>query len=278
MDTESEIIQRFRGGQMLCVRIQDIGESVIVDKQRVYICQKQKKNENADHNYIDLLLEKGGDINAILCEGDTCTSPLRCAAQMGNFTLFMYLLDKGADLAKKLPYDQYDGNILNAAVLGGNLDIVKYIISKGFDIHYSEKHLKRSLLASAMNSDSLGVLEVIDYLVKAGLDVNYKDAYKKTVFYYVWVSEDETKEEKNIKAKVLLRILDKGLRVNTTDEVGNTPLHYACELGFSDVVAALLKKNAKVNAQNEQGETPLDIARKKGNPDIIRMLEVATKK
>ncbi|MBQ7456316.1 MAG: ankyrin repeat domain-containing protein [Desulfovibrio sp.] len=234
--------------------------------------------ESPDTGMVDFLLAKGADINAALCAGDVCTTALHFAASKGNYAMFMHLVEKGANLRQSLPYDTIDGDILNSAVYGGNLDIVKYLISKGFDIHYSEKKLKKSLLASAVNSDSMDVLAVIDYLIGAGLNVNYKDAYNKTVFFAVWTSEDETPAEKNVKSAILQRLIDKGLKITGQDDVGNTPLHHACDLGFVDVVQKLVAKKAPLFVKNAQNETPLDIARKKEDLAVIQVLEKAIAK
>ncbi|MBQ7608686.1 MAG: ankyrin repeat domain-containing protein [Desulfovibrionaceae bacterium] len=227
---------------------------------------------------VDFLLKKGANINAAFCAGDSCVTPLRLAAQRGNLDLFNYLLERGASPTIALPYDDIDGNLLNSAVYGGNLDIVTALVAKGFNIHDSEKRLKKSLLASAVNSDSMGVLSVVDYLINSGLDVNYKDSFRKTVFFDVWTSPYETAEEKAVKVKVLLKLLDRGLRVDDVDEVGNTPLHHACELGFVEVVRALIAKKAPLGARNTQDETPIDVARKKEETEIVSLLEYAMSK
>ena len=45
--------------------------------------------------------------------------------------------------------------------------------------------------------------------------------------------------------------------VNSTDEYGNTPLHYAANGGSVDELALFLAKGANINARSNHGETPL---------------------
>jgi ankyrin repeat protein len=56
------------------------------------------------------------------------------------------------------------------------------------------------------------------------------------------------------------RHLDKGSDVNAKDEDGVTPLQYAAEGGYNEIVELLIDKGANVNAKNDDGATPLDVA------------------
>ncbi|MDP6737298.1 MAG: ankyrin repeat domain-containing protein [Nitrospinaceae bacterium] len=56
------------------------------------------------------------------------------------------------------------------------------------------------------------------------------------------------------------RHLDNGSDVNAKDEEGVTPLHYAAEGGFNEIVELLIDKGANVNAKNDDSATPLDVA------------------
>ena len=54
--------------------------------------------------------------------------------------------------------------------------------------------------------------------------------------------------------------LDKGVDVNTEDEFGFTPLHFAAWVGHKEIAELLISKGADVNAKNDEGKTPLDMA------------------
>jgi ankyrin repeat protein len=65
-----------------------------------------------------------------------------------------------------------------------------------------------------------------------------------------------------------------GENPNQSDELGNTPLHYAIFLESKDLTNLLLDFNANPNAQNKKGKTPLHIAIQKGNDYLARRLMV----
>jgi ankyrin repeat protein len=53
----------------------------------------------------------------------------------------------------------------------------------------------------------------------------------------------------------------------------DTPLHLACEGGFTEVVRILLEHGGQINAQDQMnGETPLHLACEAGYSDIIQLL------
>jgi ankyrin repeat protein len=69
--------------------------------------------------------------------------------------------------------------------------------------------------------------------------------------------------------------IDSGADVNTKDNEGNTPLHFAVNSDSAEVVKELLDSGADIEATNEKGETPLNIAVGNGIPgsiEIIRLL------
>jgi ankyrin repeat protein len=63
-------------------------------------------------------------------------------------------------------------------------------------------------------------------------------------------------------------LLAKGADVNSKDNNGNRPLHWAAEMGCEDVVKLLLANGADVNARDYNGFTPLHWAR----PPIAELL------
>jgi ankyrin repeat protein len=63
-------------------------------------------------------------------------------------------------------------------------------------------------------------------------------------------------------------LLEKNAIVNKCDAESLTPLHMACQGGFTEVVKVLLQWNAMIDICDKDGCTPLDIARKQNYPDI----------
>ncbi|GBN55736.1 Tankyrase-1 [Araneus ventricosus] len=55
-------------------------------------------------------------------------------------------------------------------------------------------------------------------------------------------------------------VVQNGIEINTSDEQGNTPLHYASQFGNIAVVKLLLDLGATYVAKNKQGKTPFQVA------------------
>jgi hypothetical protein len=70
----------------------------------------------------------------------------------------------------------------------------------------------------------------------------------------------------------VIEFLREGANVNTRDEDGLTPLHYAASRGYVEVARLLLENGADVNAKNEHGITPLHFAASEGHADVARLL------
>jgi len=67
-------------------------------------------------------------------------------------------------------------------------------------------------------------------------------------------------------------LLGKGANPNIRDSDGNTPLHAAALLGFTEGAELLIGRKAQVNLTNNSGETPLIIAVQQRNLPIVRLL------
>ncbi|CAH8472696.1 unnamed protein product [Schistosoma intercalatum] len=63
-----------------------------------------------------------------------------------------------------------------------------------------------------------------------------------------------------------------GNEVHSTDENGMTPLHWASDRGFTDLVSTLVKYNANIDAKDAEGQTPLHYACSCGHDDVIQVL------
>ncbi len=58
---------------------------------------------------------------------------------------------------------------------------------------------------------------------------------------------------------IVKQLIERGAKVEATNEDGNTPLHVAAFLCREDVVKLLLEKGASITAKNKRGESPLDV-------------------
>lgn len=71
----------------------------------------------------------------------------------------------------------------------------------------------------------------------------------------------------------LVKALEEKADVNTVDEYGNTPLHWATENGHAQIVNRLIEAEADMNkTNNRNGETPLMLAAARGHLMAIEQL------
>ncbi|ATX81786.1 serine/threonine-protein phosphatase 6 regulatory ankyrin repeat subunit A [Mariprofundus ferrinatatus] len=70
--------------------------------------------------------------------------------------------------------------------------------------------------------------------------------------------------------KSLQQTLESGFEINSTDQNGNSALHYASQGAHLDVMRFLIEHGADLNLQNSRLSTPLHLTAK--NIDAIRIL------
>jgi ankyrin repeat protein len=69
-----------------------------------------------------------------------------------------------------------------------------------------------------------------------------------------------------------IKLLDKGMDVNSVDAAGNTLLMQAVQRDNADLLTQLLKRRARLNTRNRNGETALSLAAFKGNLPLVQRL------
>lgn len=246
---------------------------------------------NGDTQTLQLMLEKGGDVNKPSLDGD---SSLIYAVRNGNLDIVRLLLETGANRDYKNPYSGMTA--LMEAVAAGNNQIVEYLIDKGVDIGQRDKNgntllmlaARRSRLAEVMYLAELGLetyaqnnlgdtalhlalgdlknnLYTQEYLIKNGAIINAKNQDGITPLM-------EAAYRGYPKSVGLL--IEMGGDINVIDIKGNAPLHFAVR-GYENceaITAYLLKSGAMINVINEEGNTPLIIASRYPSVDVISAL------
>lgn len=70
--------------------------------------------------------------------------------------------------------------------------------------------------------------------------------------------------------EVMRMIIENGGKVNTTDKIGNQPIHIACKLPTTEMVEYLVSKGAFINSLSDT--SPLMIATHQGNLNLVKYL------
>jgi hypothetical protein len=98
--------------------------------------------------------------------------------------------------------------------------------------------------------------------------------YNFYFFYIIKMELDLIQASRIGNIREMMRLLDIGIDINTTDTDGNTALMHAVETGNVDIVRFLLNAHVNVNIQNTNGDTALIIALETymGSSEIINLL------
>jgi len=73
-------------------------------------------------------------------------------------------------------------------------------------------------------------------------------------------------------AGVVLYLIKRGAKVDSTDSGGLTPLHWAALFGLPDMAQILIENKADINARTNVGETCVHLCAEKGHSDFLKFL------
>ena len=180
--------------------------------------------EKADYNTMQLMLDKGVDINAYYSVKDT--TPLGRAMHMNNRTTIQFLLERGADVQGYV-FDRGENrthSYLVAAADKGDLALVQYLHNWGADINglsWSYGYgFYNALFTLGISSDDLNVMR---YLIAQGINVNYVTSNGGTTpltyFAQMWIPAGD-------RQNVLKILLDAGVDPAVRDQSGKTAVDY----------------------------------------------------
>jgi len=115
-------------------------------------------SENGYTEIVQLLLEKGADVNAETNDGKTA---LMYAAAKGRTEIVQLLLEKGADVNTKI----YGTPILLWAHENGHTKIIQLLLEKGADVNAKNKYGETALMRAAKEKH----IEIVQLLLENGM-------------------------------------------------------------------------------------------------------------
>lgn len=211
---------------------------------------------------VQLLLDKGADVNAVDSNGQT---PLHRAALTAGREIISPLLDKGAQLDAPILISVRDKSnnenkkepigmtpLLRAA-WAGNSEAVATFVERGANINYADSSGLTPFLAAASvrNAPSLKLL------LDKGADINQLDKTRNTALHNVVEGRGPSvplgtqapplpKTEYDARAALEL-LLERGMKVQTWNANGYSPLDIAVRKGDTALTGLLLDKGALLN-------------------------------
>ncbi|GAB1600551.1 transient receptor potential cation channel subfamily A member 1-like isoform X3 [Argonauta hians] len=207
---------------------------------------------------VHFLLNKGADINAVNCRGQT---PLLLAASKGHWDMVQILIKQGADLLVK---DENYRNFLHLAIENGaHLNIFWDSLNKHSKDLLNEKDING--WTPLHHAAKIGHLTAVDDLMKLGAIAHLKNTNEQSPFHLA---------SRYGRFNTCVRLLtgkDGYSMLNDMDNMNHTALHMASQNGHIKLVSLLLRKGAVIYKDTE-GNTPLHLAAKNGYTHTTRLL------
>uniref|UniRef100_T1JXK5 Ion transport domain-containing protein n=1 Tax=Tetranychus urticae TaxID=32264 RepID=T1JXK5_TETUR len=251
-----------------------------------------------------LLIKSGANVNAIEKNGET---PLHIAGRSGFLDIFKLLLEAGSDASLQNTQGE---NVLHIVVKEAHFAIARvlidYIIRRdsrdvaGKLINQQNKNGESSVHYAGSikpngNRESNEDRALMNLLLKNGGDVNLGTNQNQETAVHCCSKSGNTNVLREIICQlppidaqngwtpllyasnsgypeIIEILLQQNARVDVFDDRGRAGLHLAAELGRLDVVDILLANNAFVNVRNKTGMTPLHLAAKMGYNEMVKHL------
>lgn len=157
--------------------------------------------------------------------------------------------------------DHMHNTLLHRFVQRGDLSVVKYLVEKA-NVRVNATNARGE--TPLKHASCRGNLAIVKYLVEVGRAyVGLQDKFGWTPLHEALYYEHSDV------AKYLINHVGTNVTVECT--LG-TPLHIASMRGDIVLVKLLLEKGTKVNAKNELGETPLHFACEMGRGEVVKYL------
>jgi ankyrin repeat protein len=166
----------------------------------------------------------------------------------------------------------------------GQLDVVTRLVQHATQLGYSVAELGAVLLMASKSTQ----WHVVRWLVSnTPADVNCIDNESSSTAMHnvIWRNKSGDSQLLNYLNSSYWPFVEEVCRlvftycenVNKQDNNGDSPLHWACQLGKPDIISALLLAGADETATNDNGETPVYKALEQRNAKVLKLMDVSNK-
>ena len=169
--------------------------------------------------------------------------------------------------------DENDYTALHFSVFNNNFDMTSLIleeVKKGLGINSTKKlenfiNTKNKEGFTALHySVIIGNIKIFELLKKFGASVDAITNNGKNLMHLA--------AESNQPSMIVYLYLKEAQEINSIDEMGSTPLHWACYYKAEESVNYLLNFNADINAKDKDLITPLSMAVASKKESLVKLL------
>ncbi len=182
-------------------------------------------SEHGHQHIVELLLQKGADINA---KSGFKRTPLHFAASSGRYEIVKLFIEKDAELNEN---DSFILTPIFQAAYNGHQNIVEMLLSNGINLSDTEKNSVTLLHAAAISGNP----ELVEMLLDKGIDRDVRNIFGKTPLHFA--------ASRGHKAAVK-RLIDQGADINIRSLDGRTPLQTAIDCDQKETADLLKAKGA----------------------------------
>ena len=232
-----------------------------------------------DNDHLEVLLQEGADANgttrtifylpvSIVTESNALSTPLLTACESGNPDAVALLLKYDADPNKRIAggFNAIEAVYSSNAGRAARFEIIPMLLEYGAELSYSESLTRTDNVAFRevrLATDDTAAQSIALLELYTNIPESLTDASGTTLL---------GKCHSPIVADWLIR---KGADVNAANDNGNTPLMYAAERGYREIIEVLILNGANTALKNNAGKTAYDLARENGFTELSQMLSPA---
>ena len=217
-----------------------------------------------DQDCVELLIQRGMDVNCCTSHHGTLLQAASCA---GNMKIAECLFKAGADVNI---VHGVDSTALRAAVLGGHEDLVSTLIARGADVNLRFEGEDDSILLLALR---LGNPTILKALLAARPEMNINPFDQEHILITACRIGDAAMVETLLASTFDSNVLEvKSNRYSWISNYGASSLNAACSGGHLSVARLLLDYGADVEKTNESSATPLMVAVCGDHLPVVRLL------
>jgi len=147
------------------------------------------------------------------------------------------------------------------AIAHDSTEIMQCFINNGVDINRKTTFDFTPLRMAAVTNH----FNALKLLLDSGADPNIVSPQTRCTLL-----QDISGHDENL--RMVEYLIDKGERLNTQDNYGNTPLMMACKANQTKIATLLINSGADVNYINNYSQKALDFAMSMNNKDLINLL------